>query len=66
MNPRNEIRRNCDERVRTIKVATQDGIRLTPQERQSAKTLIGNAIKWDCDSAAFALSVALEENLVVM
>ena len=66
MNPRNEIRRNCDERVRTLKAATQDGIRLTPREQQSAKTLIGNAIKWDCDSAAFALSVALEENLVVM
>ena len=66
MNPRNEIRRNCDERVRTVKVATQNGVRLTPQEQQSARTLIGNAIKWDCDSAAFALSVALEENLVVM
>lgn len=66
MNPRNEIRRNCDERVRTIKAATQDGIRLTPQEQQSVRRLIHNAIKWDCDSAAFALSVALEENLVVM
>lgn len=66
MNPRIEIRRNCDERVRTIKAATQDGIRLTPREQQSARTLIGNAIKWDCDNAAFALSVALEENLVVM
>ena len=66
MNPRNEIRRNCDERVRTVKAATQNGVRLTPQEQQSARTLIGNAIKWDCDSAAFALSVALEENLVVM
>lgn len=66
MNPRVIIRKNCDERTRTIKALTQDGIRLTPQERQSAKTLIGNAIKWDCDSAAFALSVALEENLVVM
>ena len=66
MNPRNVIRRNCDERVRTIKQSTQDGIRLTPQEQQSARTLIGNAIKWDCDSAAFALSVALEENLVVV
>lgn len=66
MNPRNEIRRNCDERVRTVKAATQNGVRLTPQEQQSARTLIGNAIKWDCDSAAFALSVALEENLVVV
>lgn len=66
MNPRNEIRRNCDERVRTVKASTQNGVRLTPQEQQSARTLIGNAIKWDCDSAAFALSVALEENLVVM
>lgn len=66
MNPRNEIRRNCDERVRTVKAATQNGVRLTPQEQQSVRTLIGNAIKWDCDSAAFALSVALEENLVVM
>lgn len=66
MNPRIEIRRNCDERVRIIKQSTQDGIRLTPREQQSARTLIGNAIKWDCDSVAFALSVALEENLVVM
>ena len=66
MNPRIEIRRNCDERVQTIRTATQDGIRLTPREQQSARTLIGNAIKWDCDSAAFALSVALEENLVVV
>lgn len=66
MNPRNEIRRNCDERTRVVQQATQNGVRLTPQEQQSARTLIGNAIKWDCDSAAFALSVALEENLVVM
>lgn len=66
MNPRLEIRRNCDQRTRTIQQSTQQGIRLTPQEQQSARTLIGNAIKWDCDSAAFALTIALEENLVVV
>lgn len=66
MNLMREITRECDQRTKTIKQMTQNGQRLSTQDKKSARTLIGNAIKWDCDRAAFALSLALDENMAVV
>ena len=66
MSPMREITRECDQRTKTIRQMTQNGQRLSTQDKKSVRTLIGNAIKWDCDRAAFVLSLALEDNMAVV
>lgn len=65
MNPRTEIINLCNARVQTIEEMTLNHTAMTVEEQQSASRLVTNAWRWDCDSAAQALSSAIAANVAL-